>query len=204
MESPAPLPTPLPTPPPRPKPLPTPLFDRLLNAQFSDRPDLAEALCALFGRVLEGVAYSDPSLSIWIHGCGGSGKTVTARVLEALFTRDQVANLDPESWNDEMKLFLAHEHAEADMFRNISNGPVPGLAVSNFPPPPRPEGKSALAVFHFQHRVTDQSHTLLDDILDHELPAIRARLLLASTRLRLRALITCRTVWDALPAGVVA
>jgi hypothetical protein len=190
--------------PPAPTPLPTPLFDRLLLAQFSDRPDLAEALCALFGRVLEGASDSDPSMSIWIHGGGGAGKTVAARVLQDLFPYNQVATLDPASWTEDLKFFLAHESPEPELFRSLSDGPVPALAVSNFPPPPRPEGAGALAVFHFQHRVTDQSHTLLEDILEHELPAIRARLLSASARLRARALSDGCSVWDALPAGVVA
>jgi hypothetical protein len=176
----------------------TPLFDSLLVAQLGDRPDLAEALCALLGRALAGDA---PAMPLWIAGPGQTGKTVLARAFEALFPPDAVGY--PESARSAIPpgaaVLLAHERPDADVFRALDGGALPGLAVCNLPPPPRAEGAGRLALFRFDNRVEEPDHDLLPRILAAELPALRARLLFAS-----RALSDHADPWAALPEGVVA
>lgn len=176
----------------------TPLFDSLLLAQLGGRPELAEALCALLGRALAG---DSPALPVWIAGPGQTGKTVLARAFEALFPPEAVGRPD-YALPPNAALLLAHERADPAEFRALDGGPLPGLAVSNHPP--RTEGAGRLALFSFGNRVANPSHGLLPDILATELPALRARLLLAARALRDGAAANGGDVWAALPSGVAA
>lgn len=179
----------------------TPLFDCLLRSQFPDSPDHAEALCAAMGRAVEG---DGPAVPIVIAGPGGCGKTVVARVLEALFPPAAVMYVN-STRGPRTGIFVVHEEPDFDLVRALSGGTLPVIAVSNHTPPPRAATDGPIALFSFDRRVAEPNHLLLEDILSTELTAVRTRVLQASCALRDRAEAAFGgDVWAALPAAVIA
>ena len=199
----------------------TPLLDLVLDAQFADRPGVAELLLAMLGRLLFTIGEVD-RWAVMPHLVGGTGKSLILAVADSLFRKGAIGNLgskreeisnlvDKEAifgrnivWALPLKPMISGEPIDIarESLTDISidwTAPVIMASKHKY----SGEGmRRRMVPFRFDRQVRPPREGLLESIRETELPNIVCRVL-GAYRSAVERAEAAGGFWKSVPAAVL-